>query len=51
MAGVIGRLLGSESERAERRARGLAQAARFSWERAARETYAVYETLRGQQNR
>jgi glycosyltransferase involved in cell wall biosynthesis len=31
--------------RAEMRARGLAQAARFSWARAARETLAVYESL------
>lgn len=51
IAAVISRLLGSEVERAERRELGLAQAARFSWERAARETYAVYETLQGRQRR
>ena len=32
----------------EMRLKGLAQAARFSWERAAEETLAVYERLRGQ---
>jgi alpha-1,3-rhamnosyl/mannosyltransferase len=42
---VIDRLLGDKEERARRREMGLAQAARFSWERAARETYAVYEGL------
>lgn len=46
MAAVIGRLLGDPGEVAERRRLGLAQAARFSWERAAQETYAVYETVR-----
>lgn len=51
MVSVVGRLLGSEEERAERRALGLAQAARFSWERAARETFAVYETVQGRGRR
>ncbi|MDT8306299.1 MAG: glycosyltransferase family 1 protein [Anaerolineae bacterium] len=46
MAAVIRRLLRDEGEREERRRLGLEQAAKFSWERAARETYAVYETLR-----
>jgi glycosyltransferase involved in cell wall biosynthesis len=51
MVAVIGRLLSSEDERARRRELGLAQAALFSWERAARETYAVYETLRNRHSR
>jgi glycosyltransferase involved in cell wall biosynthesis len=46
MAAVIGRLLRAPDEVAARRRRGLEQAARFSWERAARETYAVYESVR-----
>ena len=33
--------------RAELRARGLERASHFSWEKAARETVAVYETVRG----
>ena len=33
--------------RAELRARGLAQAARFSWRRCAEQTLAVYDSLRG----
>lgn len=46
MAAVIGRLLRNPDDVAMRRQRGLEQAARFSWERAARESYAVYETVR-----
>lgn len=37
------RLAANQSLRRELRARGLAQAARFSWTRAAKETLAVYE--------
>ncbi len=44
--GII-RILRDESLRAEMRAKGLAQAARFSWERAAKETMAVYEGVLG----
>ncbi len=47
MAAVIGRLLADEAERAWRREAGLAQAAKFSWQRAARETMAVYQELLG----
>jgi glycosyltransferase involved in cell wall biosynthesis len=45
MAAVIGRLLADPQEIAQRRALGLAQAARFSWERAAQETIAVYDSM------
>lgn len=45
MVAVIGRLLANPDERARRRALGLEQAARFSWERAARETAAVYDRV------
>jgi glycosyltransferase involved in cell wall biosynthesis len=45
MAAVIGRLLADGDEREHRRALGLAQAARFSWERAAAETTAIYNRL------
>ena len=44
--GII-RILRDESLREEMRAKGLAQAARFSWERAAEETMAVYEGVLG----
>lgn len=47
MAAVILRLLTDSDEYARRRALGLAQAARLSWERAAAETEAVYESLIG----
>ncbi len=47
MAAVIGRLLTDRDEYAHRRALGLAQAAQFSWERASRETAAVYDRLLG----
>jgi glycosyltransferase involved in cell wall biosynthesis len=36
----------NEGRRAEMRARGLAQAKKFSWERAARETLQVYESIK-----
>lgn len=45
MTNVIGRLLDDEQKRRERRHAGLQQAARFSWQRAARETMAVYERV------
>lgn len=45
MAAVIGRLLADEDEYEKRRELGLQQAQRFSWERAAQETLAVYESL------
>jgi glycosyltransferase involved in cell wall biosynthesis len=45
MAAVIGRLLADPQEITERRTLGLAQAARFSWERAAQETIAVYDSM------
>jgi glycosyltransferase involved in cell wall biosynthesis len=47
MAATITRLLADPAEYGERRALGLAQAARFSWERTARETAAVYDRLLG----
>jgi len=47
MAAVIARLLTDRDEYARRRALGLAQAARFSWRRAAEETEAVYDRLLG----
>ena len=43
MAAVIARLLSDGDEYARRRELGLAQAARFSWERAAAETEAIYD--------
>ncbi len=45
MTAVIRRLLTDKDEYEQRRALGLAQAARFSWARAARETMAVYDRL------
>ncbi len=45
MATVISRLLSSPGELAQRRAMGLIQARQFSWQRAARETRAVYDSL------
>jgi glycosyltransferase involved in cell wall biosynthesis len=39
--------LSEPSLAADLRARGLAQAARFSWARAAKETLAVYRRLAG----
>ncbi len=45
LAAAICRLLADESLRQEMRAKGLAQAAKFSWERTARETLAAYRRL------
>ncbi|HEX9077141.1 MAG TPA: glycosyltransferase family 1 protein [Anaerolineae bacterium] len=45
MAAAIERVITDEAARDELRARGIAQAAKFSWERAARETLAVYERV------
>jgi glycosyltransferase involved in cell wall biosynthesis len=39
---AVRRVLGDSALREEMKVRGLAQAARFSWQRAARETAAVY---------
>lgn len=45
LAAAIERALTDEPLRAELRARGLARAAQFTWERAARETMNVYQQL------
>ncbi len=45
MAAVIGRLLTDRDEYRRRQDLGLEQAARFSWDRAASETAAVYDRL------
>jgi len=45
IAAALRRVLSEPGLAAELRARGIAQAARFSWERAAQETVAVYERL------
>lgn len=45
MAAAIGAVLEDADLRAEMRQRGIAQAARFSWQRTAIETIAVYERL------
>ena len=45
MAGAIRRLLKDEDEYRRRRQLGLAQAKKFSWQRAARETIAIYDAL------
>ena len=47
MTGVIGRVLRDGVLREEMQARGLARAARFSWERTAQETLAVYRQVVG----
>ncbi|RMF30651.1 MAG: glycosyltransferase family 1 protein, partial [Chloroflexi bacterium] len=47
MAAVIGAVWQDDDAQAAMREQGLAQAARFSWERAAEETMAVYRGLRG----
>ena len=47
IAAVIARLLMDREEHEHRRTLGLEQAARFSWERAARETAGVYDRLLG----
>jgi len=45
LAEAMRSLIESEETRADLRNKGLAQAARFSWERTAEETMRVYETL------
>jgi len=47
MTAVLAQVLGDADLRAEMRAAGLERAARFSWERTARETMAVYERVLG----
>lgn len=47
-AAAIADLLTDEKKWSECRKKGLAQAKKFSWERCARETIAVYEKVRGQ---
>lgn len=44
-ARALGELVQNEGQRSELSARGLAQARRFSWERTARETLAVYRSV------
>jgi glycosyltransferase involved in cell wall biosynthesis len=44
-AAALERLLREPSLRADLRARGLAQAARFSWRRVAEETLAIYQQV------
>ena len=48
LAAALAQVLSDETLRREMRARGLTQAAQFSWERTARETLAVYQKVRGQ---
>jgi glycosyltransferase involved in cell wall biosynthesis len=45
MAAVISRLLANPDEYQQRRELGLAQARRFSWQRAAAETLAIYDQI------
>lgn len=45
MVSVVRRLLTDKEERHARQQLGIIQAQKFSWERAARETMAVYETV------
>lgn len=45
LASALVRVLNDESLRTDLSARGLAQARKFSWERAARETLAVYQAV------
>lgn len=45
LAVAIGELTSDPEEQADLRARGLAQAARFSWRRTAEQTYAVYSAV------
>jgi glycosyltransferase involved in cell wall biosynthesis len=47
MTAVINRLLTDKEEYHHRQQLGLEQAAKFSWQRTARETIAVYEKLLG----
>lgn len=48
VADAIRRVLDDEELAAELRAKGLARAAEFSWERTARETYRVYRAVTGE---
>jgi glycosyltransferase involved in cell wall biosynthesis len=48
MTDVIGLVLEDDALRAEMAAAGPERAARFSWQRAARETLGVYQSLFGQ---
>ena len=48
IAGAMRQVLESPTLAAEMREKGLAQASRFSWERTARETVAVYKQVLGQ---
>jgi glycosyltransferase involved in cell wall biosynthesis len=48
IARALRRVLMDESLRAKMRKRGLAQAARFSWQRVAQETLAVYREVVGE---
>ena len=45
LASAITRVLGDERLRAQLRARGIAQARKFTWEQAARETLQVYQDV------
>jgi len=45
MVNALRRLMGDEKLRAELREKGLKRAAEFSWERAARETWMVYDRV------
>lgn len=47
LATAITRVLGDEGLRAQLRERGIAQASKFTWERAARETLSVYRAVAG----
>jgi len=48
MAGALGRVLADEGLRCDLRARGLVQAARFSWDRNREETVDLYRRLLGE---
>ncbi len=45
LAAAMERVLGDPALREEVRGKGLAQAGKFSWERTARETMRVYESV------
>jgi glycosyltransferase involved in cell wall biosynthesis len=51
LANAIARVLADGELRTHLRARGIEQARKFSWERAARETLAVYQTVEKQRAR
>lgn len=50
MAEALAQILRDQDLRREMKRQGLAQAARFSWERAARETMALYEAVMAQRD-